>query len=125
LCLVNAIVIGDSRPLPIARKGRNGMADPAPHTTGDTSDDTGAGAGRGDTLGMPAWVKVLGIILAVLILLFVVVLLLGDGPLGSHGPGRHASSGDSGGPTPASGTTAVQVAPAPVADGASLEAGLR
>jgi len=97
------------------------MADPAPDTTGD-SDETGAGAHRGDTTGIPGWVKAFGIILAVLILLFVVALLLGDGPLGSHGPGRHASSGDSGGPTPPSGITAAK-APAAAEAGQALRQG--
>ncbi|MGW3352743.1 hypothetical protein ACWDA3_56445 [Nonomuraea rubra] len=41
---------------------------------------------------MPRWVKVAGIITAVVVLLFVVLMLVGD-----HGPGRHsgAASGNS------------------------------
>ncbi|MGP3963894.1 hypothetical protein ACTWPT_48810 [Nonomuraea sp. 3N208] len=35
-------------------------------------------------VGMPRWVKVAGIIAAVLVVLFVVLLLTGG-----HGPGRH------------------------------------
>jgi hypothetical protein len=100
------------------------MADPAPYRNGDTSDDTGAAAGRAGTPGPPRWVMVFGIILAVLVLLFVVVLLLGGGPLGSHGPGRHSPSRDSGGQALAPGITAVQAPAAPVAGGATLEAGL-
>lgn len=45
--------------------------------------------------GAPRWVKILGIIAVVLVLLFAVVQFTGIG--GSHGPGRHASSGDVGG----------------------------
>lgn len=40
---------------------------------------------------MPRWVKVLGIIIAVLILLGAVVLVTGIG--GPHGPDRHIPSG--------------------------------
>jgi preprotein translocase subunit SecG len=39
--------------------------------------------------GTPRWVKVFGIILAVLVLAFVIVLLV----QGGHGPGRHFSVG--------------------------------
>ena len=42
----------------------------------------------------PRWVKILGIIALVLILLFGVMLLTGVG--GEHGPGRHMPSGDAG-----------------------------
>jgi hypothetical protein len=38
--------------------------------------------------GAPRWVKVLGIIAIVVVLLFVIMLLAG------HGPGRHAPSGE-------------------------------
>jgi hypothetical protein len=51
-----------------------------------SSDDAGTETGRGSTTGAPRWVKVLGIIALVLVLL-VVVLLIG----GNHGPGRHMS----------------------------------
>jgi hypothetical protein len=40
----------------------------------------------------PRWVKVFGIIVIVLVLLFVVVLVTGLG--GEHGPGRHMPSSD-------------------------------
>jgi hypothetical protein len=36
--------------------------------------------------GMPRWVKVLGIVALVLVLLTIVLILVGGG---SHGPGRH------------------------------------
>ncbi|GAA2417142.1 hypothetical protein GCM10010404_89580 [Nonomuraea africana] len=49
------------------------MADPA------GSDDTGT----------PRWVKIAGVVTAVLVLLFIVLLLIG----GDHGPGRHWSYG--------------------------------
>jgi hypothetical protein len=51
-----------------------------------SSDDTGTETDSGPTTGAPRWVKVLGIIALVLVLL-VVVLLIG----GNHGPGRHMS----------------------------------
>lgn len=60
------------------------MADPLP--------DPGAEAGT------PRWVKVFGIIAAVVVLLVVLALLFGGGP-GRHGPGRHAGSDDAGGRT--------------------------
>jgi hypothetical protein len=45
--------------------------------------------------GMPRWVKVFGIIVIVLVLLFVISLLAGV----RHGPGMHTPSGDAGGQT--------------------------
>jgi hypothetical protein len=45
---------------------------------------------------MPRWVKVFGIIIIVLVLLFVISLLAGV----QHGPGMHTPSGDAGGHTP-------------------------
>ena len=45
------------------------------------------GKDTGDYPGTPRWVKVLGIIVAIPVLLFVIVMLTG-GP-GSHGPARH------------------------------------
>jgi hypothetical protein len=47
--------------------------------------------------GTPRWVKVFGIVVVVLVLLFVVLKLTGIG--GEHGPARHMSSGDTGGHT--------------------------
>lgn len=51
---------------------------------------------RGAAPGAPRWVKVFGIIVLVVVLLFAILLLAG----GDHGPGRHAPSGDRRGHTP-------------------------
>lgn len=77
------------------------MADvpPYPDDQSDTGDDTGAGPYGGLPTGTPRWVKVLGGIAIVLVLLVGTALLTGGG---SHGPGRHTPSGDAGGPTPPS-----------------------
>ncbi len=64
--------------------------------------DIGGGRDGRSITGTPRWVKVFGIIVAVLVLLFVVLLLSGGGPPGGHGPGRHTPSGDSGDDTPPS-----------------------
>ena len=57
------------------------MADPPrPH------DTTAGGADRASPPGMPRWVKVSGIVVAVLVILVVLMMLLAGG---SHGPGRH------------------------------------
>ncbi|SFB56729.1 hypothetical protein SAMN05216266_12042 [Amycolatopsis marina] len=53
---------------------------------------TSAEPDRGSTNGTPRWVKVSAMIFAVLALLIVIVLLVGGGPLGEHGPGRHMSA---------------------------------
>ena len=45
--------------------------------------------------GTPRWVKVSGIAVIVLVLLFGGLKLFGVG--GEHGPGRHTPSGDAGG----------------------------
>jgi len=45
--------------------------------------------------GTPRWVKVFGIIMTIVVLLFVVAIIFGSG----HGPGRHTRSGGSGGRT--------------------------
>jgi hypothetical protein len=64
------------------------MADLPPNS--DRSQDT-------DTRpGMPRWVKVFGIIVIVLVLLFVISMLAGV----RHGPGMHTPSGDAGGHIP-------------------------
>jgi hypothetical protein len=63
------------------------MADPPRYPgTGDDTDNE-AGPDRESPPGVPRWVKVLGIIAAVLVLLTVIVLVVGGG---GHGPGRHA-----------------------------------
>lgn len=59
----------------------------------DKGDNTGVGSDRESTSGTPRWVKVLGIIALVVILLFVISLLAGV----RHGPGLHTPSGDAGG----------------------------
>jgi hypothetical protein len=43
-------------------------------------------------VGPPRWVKVTGVVVAVLVVLFVVLRLLGLGG-GEHGPGRHSLGG--------------------------------
>jgi hypothetical protein len=50
--------------------------------------------------GTPRWVKVFGIIVIVIVLLFGGLKLFGVG--GEHGPGRHTQSGDAGGQAPPS-----------------------
>jgi len=45
---------------------------------------------HGTGVGVPRWVKVSGLIAAVLALLVVTVMLISGG---EHGPGRHMSSG--------------------------------
>ena len=75
------------------------MADPP--RARDPGEDAGVAADRGSPPGMPRWVKVSGIIVAVLVLLLVIVLLVAGG----HGPRRHAS-GDAGSHAPRSSVTA-------------------
>jgi hypothetical protein len=76
------------------------MADPPPYP--DTGNDTGVGSGRGSTTttpvypGTPRWVKVSGVVVLVLVLLFVITMFAGGG---RHGPGRHMPSGGAGGYT--------------------------
>jgi len=62
----------------------------------------GEGSDRGSITGTPRWVKLVGVIALVLVLLIGVMLLTGRG---SHGPGRHAPSGDAGAKAPASSLT--------------------
>lgn len=50
--------------------------------------------------GAPRWVRVSGIVGALLVI-SVLVLLLANGDLGRHGPGRHSASGVAGGEPPA------------------------
>lgn len=45
--------------------------------------------------GTPRWVKVSGIVVAVLVLLVVILVFTGVG--GPHGPGRHIPGGDTSG----------------------------
>jgi len=70
----------------------------------DTGEDAGVGLDRGSPPRVPRWVKVSGIVVAVLVLLVVSMMLIaGGGPGGGgHGPGRHTSFGDLGGQAPLS-----------------------
>ncbi len=67
----------------------------------ETDDDARVGPDRASTAGTPRWVKVFGLVLLLLVLLFVILRLTGVG--GQHGPSRHGDSGDT---TPAAGTVA-------------------
>ena len=71
------------------------MADPPIHPDAGTDPDDFT------TTGAPRWVKVSGIIAAVLVLLIVIVMLASGG---RHGPGRHLRSGEGGGQRPPSGS---------------------
>ena len=62
--------------------------------------------------GTPRWVKVLGIIVIVVVLLGVAVMFISGG---EHGPGRHTSSGGTGG----------QVSPSSVIEAHALSEGGR
>jgi hypothetical protein len=75
------------------------MADPP--RARDPGEATDLAAEGGSPPGMPRWVKVSGIIVAVLVLLLVIVLLISGG----HGPRRHLSDGAAG-PAPRSRVTA-------------------
>lgn len=60
-----------------------------------SSDIAGIGreADRGSPPGMPAWVKVVGLVIVVAGLVLVAAFFVG----GEHGPARHASAGGAGG----------------------------
>lgn len=68
--------------------------DPPPYA--ETDEDA---PDRVSTAGTPRWVKVFGLVLLLLVLLFVILRLTGVG--GQHEPSRH---GDSGETTPAAET---------------------
>ena len=76
------------------------MADPSPspNSTSNTGNDTRVRPDRGAITSTPRWVKVFGIIVAVLVLVAVAVMFIGGG----HGPGRHTSSGGTGDQVPPS-----------------------
>ncbi|HEX8935365.1 MAG TPA: hypothetical protein VF788_14475 [Pseudonocardiaceae bacterium] len=57
----------------------------------DTGDDSGVRSTAERPPSTPRWVKVFGIIVGVLVLVFV-ILLFTRGP-GGHGPGMHSGSG--------------------------------
>ncbi|HEX8510750.1 MAG TPA: hypothetical protein VF635_14780 [Propionibacteriaceae bacterium] len=48
----------------------------------------GAGAGSDQPPGVPNWVKISAIVVAILVVAVIVAMLLG----GNHGPGRHMSA---------------------------------
>ena len=52
-----------------------------------------SGHGHVSTTGTPRWVKVSGIIVLILVVLFIILQL--TGVAGDHGPGRHAAPGGS------------------------------
>ena len=68
------------------------MADP------DLHDEPAREPDRDSPPGAPRWVKVLGILAVVVVVLVGVMLLTGGA--GEHGPGRHSGGGD----TPSEGT---------------------
>jgi hypothetical protein len=76
------------------------MADRPPDP--DTGDDIGVGPAADRPSSTPRWVKVSGIIVGVLVLVFVVVLLVGGG---RHGPGMPGMHGGGGGDTPPASVT--------------------
>jgi hypothetical protein len=75
------------------------MADPPRHR--DTGEHADVAPDRGSPPPMPRWVKVSGIIVAILVLLIVITMLISGG---GHGPSRHASGG-AGGQAPLSSIT--------------------
>jgi hypothetical protein len=58
----------------------------------NSNNDTGVSPTEGRPPGTPRWVKMVGIIVIVLVLLFVILKLTGIG--GEHGPGRHIPGGE-------------------------------
>lgn len=58
---------------------------PDARTYPDTGDETGAGPDSGSAAGTPRWIKVVGIVIAVLVVLMFVVMHL----TGAVGPGAH------------------------------------
>ena len=77
-------------------------------------------ASQDEYAGAPRWVKVMGIVAAIVLLLAVGVLVLGGS---EHGPGRHAPGGS---PTPTGNDSTTPHATAGrVAAGAHAVAGMR
>jgi len=72
------------------------MTDPSRSTGGDDG-----GTRYRESTGLPRWVKVTGLIVAIAVLLIVVMMLMGGGR--GHGPQRH---GGAGGATPPVGVAA-------------------
>ena len=75
----------------------------SPPTAPETNHDVGASGGRSSSGGTPRWVKLLGVIVIALILLFGILQFVGGG---GHGPGRHAPDSN-----PASHTPPIEHAP--------------
>ena len=66
------------------------MADPPRHTADHTDVEPDPGTATSTPHRRPRWVKVSGIIVGVLVLVFVILQITGLGPgAGGHGPGRH------------------------------------
>ena len=80
------------------------MADP-PLDPDDAEDTAGMRPDRGSATGMPRWVKAFLIVALVVVLLLVILLFTGGG----HGPGRHMSTGDMGGPAVAGEARMIEV----------------
>lgn len=69
------------------------MTDPTSGADSSHPDeDRGSGPRREPT---PRWVKVVGIVVGVLLVLVILVMVFGGG---NHGPGRHMSLGNTSGP---------------------------
>jgi hypothetical protein len=60
-------------------------------------DETSPAPGPGSSPPRPTWVKVMGIVLALVVVAIVVTALAGGG---EHGPGRHQPGGAPAGHTP-------------------------
>jgi hypothetical protein len=63
------------------------MTDPSRYPDSDDVEDAEPPPEQSSSRGMPRWVKVTGLIAAVLVVIFVAAQLLGVG--GDHGPRRH------------------------------------
>ncbi len=78
------------------------MPDPAHNPEFDTTASRVPTTSGSPPPTAPRWVKVCGIILVVLALVFAAMALFGN-----HGPSRHTSSGGLGGPAPLPSATTV------------------
>lgn len=74
----------------------------------DPRRDLGAHESVDDDAGVPRWVKVLGIVVAVVALLVVTMLFLGRGGAG-HTPRRHGGAADNAPPASAMQDTPLRV----------------
>ena len=89
------------------------MAEPPSRPGIDREADTGPD--RTLTTGTPRWVKVVGAVSVVVVLLVAIMLLAGGVP-GDHGPGRHTGSGEDRRHTPPPGATDRHTPPPGVPD---------